>query len=454
MDEKEQGQNLQKEGNPYLNTTEQPVKKKTKKQRTFACLTALGIALCSFLAGFFVNYLTLDKEMRTLLKLKERIQKSYYQEVTDEQFYGILLEAVSENLLDEYSWYLSRDEYKQSQEDAEGKQSGLGLVFSTGQAGIEQMRVTRVCGNSPAEEKGIIAGEYIVGFGANENELTEGLLFNDFLAFVNGYSAGQSLFVKVQGLTGETRIVEIAKADYIENYVFYRTKDTAYRFVGENALTPTQKGVPLSYLDSDTAYIRLTQFNGSADGEFDGAMQLFKNQGKKHLILDLRGNGGGYLDIMLKIARYFCKNTNDKKPIVAVADYGDKKEKFATNGSLYAEYFSEDSRIFVLADNQTASASECLIGCMIDYGALAYSDIYLAYRNGVAKTFGKGIMQTTYPLAGFNGDAVKLTTARICWPLSNKCIHGVGVLESDGAKTVEEYADTEREIEAMVALLS
>ncbi len=453
MEQKQTTENPeQKEGNPYINAEEQPVEKKRKKQRVLACLTALGIALCSFFAGVFVNYISMDGELRTLLKLKERIQKSYYQEISDDEFYNALFDAVGDNLLDEYSWYLSREEYKKSQESAEGKQSGLGLVFSTGQAGLEQMRVVRVCGNSPAEEKGIVAGEYILAFGTSETELSEGL-FDDFTKFLSGYEDGESFFVKVKGLTGETRTVAMAKSHYVENYVFYRTNTTAYRFVGDDALTPVQKGEPLTCLDEATAYIRLTQFNGAGADEFAGAMKLFLEQGKKNLVLDLRGNGGGYLDIMLKIARYFCKNATGNKPIIAVADYGEKKEKFATDANEYYKYFKQDSRITVLADNQTASASECLIGCMVDYGTIAYSDICLAYRGSEAKTFGKGIMQTTYPLAGFNGDAVKLTTARICWPVSEKCIHGVGVLATDGARTVTENPDTERELINAIAVL-
>ena len=442
----------EKEGNPYINAVEQPVEKKRKKQRILACLTALGIALCSFFAGAFVNYLSMDGELRTLLKLKERIQKSYYRDVSDEEFYNVLFDAVSDNLLDEYSWYLSREEYQQAQESAKGNQSGVGLVFSTGKAGLEQMRVVRVCGNSPAEEKGIVAGEYIVAFGASETELTEGL-FKDFSNFLGEYETGEKFFVKVKGLTGEMRTVEIAKANYVENYVFYRTNTTAYRFAGEDALTPEEKGEPLACLDDDTAYIRLTQFNGAAADEFASAMELFLEQGKKNLVLDLRGNGGGYLDIMLKIARYFCRNATEDKPIIAVADYGEKTENFIAEANDYDKYFKNDSRIAVLADNLTASASECLIGCMVEYGTVGYSDICLAYRGDEARTFGKGIMQTTYPLIGFNGDAVKLTTARICWPVTQKCIHGVGVLPSDGARTVAEHIDSERELIDAIAVL-
>ena len=122
--------------------------------------------------------------------------------------------------------------------------------------------------------------------------------------------------------------------------------------------------------------------------------------------------------------------------LVVVADYGEKKEKFYANSNQYEAYFSADSRIYVLADEGTASASECLIGAMVDYGAVSFSDICLIERNGVAKTYGKGIMQTTYPFGLWDTDAIKLTTARILWPTSDTCIHGTGVTPELGAISV------------------
>ena len=146
---------------------------------------------------------------------------------------------------------------------------------------------------------------------------------------------------------------------------------------------------------------------------------------------------------------YFCKTSTDKNPAVAVADYTKKgkKEVFEASGNYYYDYFSDESCIYVLADSGTASASECLIGCMVDYGAVSYSDIFLSERNGIAKTYGKGIMQTTVPSSIFGRpDAIKLTTARILWPLSGNCIHDRGVLPEDGAHVVSENYSEDAEI--------
>ena len=423
-----------------------------KKRRYVHWGLCVIIAVCSFLGGVLAVNLSLDPEMRALMRIKSAIDTLYYKDIDDSDFYRVLFDAVNGRVLDEYSWYMTADEYEENNNAATGSRSGLGLVFLTRNAENQpQMLITRVCGNSPAEAAGLTAGEYVVGFGKSQTEITQSVVFNEFFAFLNEYEAEEKFFIKVRH--GETeRIVEIYKSEYVENYVFYRTNTTAYRFVGAKATELTEGGLPLSALPADTAYIRLQQFNGSAATEFDKVMQIFKNEGKKNLVLDLRGNGGGYLDLMQSIASYFCKDATAKKPVVAVADYGDYKEKFKATGNRFYQYFTDESRICILADGDTASASECLIGCMVDYGATAFEDICLTAKNGVAKTFGKGIMQTTYPFP-LSGDAIKLTTAQILWPTSNRCIHGRGVLPEDGALTVEKQEFDDNEIEKALQTL-
>lgn len=428
--------------------------KRKAPPRVRSCIIAVCIAMGSFLGGVLTRELMLDPDLRSLIKLKEHIQKYYYEEVTDDEFYNVLFESVNEKLLDDYSWYMGKESFQQSKTESTGAQEGLGIVFRTmSPSGEEQMLVSRVCGNSPAESVGIAAGDYVIGFGRTEKEMTESNVFSALVAFLQDLSVNETFFMRLRsGANGEERTVTLSKQTYVENYVFYRTNTESYRFMGENALELTASGQPLTSLDNDTAYIRLVKFNGAAAEEFAKAMAQFKKDGKKNLVLDLRGNGGGYLDIMQKIASYFCKDSSKSKPVVAIADYGKKQTQFRASGNVYKEYFSNDSRICVLADSDSASASECLIGCMVDYGTVGYDDICLAKRSGIAKTYGKGIMQTTYPLS-LMGDAVKLTTAKIIWPVSKKCIHDVGVNEQDGALTVEENPVWESETDAAIQRL-
>ncbi len=423
---------------------------KKPKKKWLAYVLVGVIVLTSFWGGFLARQFSLDPEMRSLIRLKNRIEKSYYYGLDDEEFYDVIFHAINEGLLDDYSLYMDEAEYASYRSQGQGQQSGIGLVFTTQTAsGEKQMYINRVCGNSPAEAAGICEGDFVVGFGATQEEMISSGDFDEFFAFLSDYSAGEKFFVQFK----EQGVKELFKENYVENYVFYRSNERAYRFTGENADMLTQAGKSLPCLDEKTAYIRLTHFNGGAAEQFDMAMEVFRSENKQNLVLDLRGNGGGYLDIMLQIAGYFCKNTDEQKPIGTIADYGDYKKEYAVPKNVYFEYFTAESRICVLADNQSASASECLIGCMYDYGAIAFSDICLSQRDGVAKTFGKGIMQTTYPLSGKLGGAVKLTTAQICWPKSGRCIHGRGVLPEDGALQVAESNLRDEEITSAIGLL-
>ncbi len=431
---------------------EKNLKRKTKKRIILSVL--LGIV--TFLGGMTTGWFLLEPEFRSLIKTKIAIDRLYYKDIEDSEFFTPIFDAVNEQVLDAYSRYMTADEYRQYNSEGEGNRSGIGIVFLTQDStGAQQLRVTRVCGNSPAEAAGIHAEDYVLGFGVRETEITESEEFAQLSAFLAERKDNETFYLKVRDgkdADAPIRIVPISKQNYVENYVFYRTATTAYRFEGEDALTMTQKGEPLTCLDAKTAYIRLTEFNGNAAEEFKKVMGQFRADGMKNLVLDLRGNGGGFLYIMQEIASYFAKNATERKPLAVVADYGEFQQSFKAKGNYYYDYFQEDSRICVLADSDTASASECLIGFMVDYGAVSYADICLTERYGVAKTYGKGIMQSTYSLL-LGGDAIKLTTAVIYWPKSNHCIHGRGILPEDGALSVAEMDDFDAEILASVQKL-
>ena len=451
------GENDQpQEGENTLQRVPAPVQEEQKplpkrRRRVGKIILSIGMALTIFLGGMGTTWALLDPEMRTLLRVKNKIQKNYYQEISDEDFYKVIFSGINDDLLDRYSGYLTPEELISMVSEMDGNRIGIGLTFSAQET--DPLRITRVCGNSPAEEAGVIVGERIVGFGASETEMIACTTFEEFSSFLKGYGEKEEFFLALQ-LNGVTRNVKLYKSAYVENYVFYRTNSTAYSFTGATAGVWTELGSPLACLDDDTAYIRLVQFTSNATSEFNRAMQQFEQDGKKNLILDLRENGGGYLSTMQSIASYFCATATEAKPIVSVADFGEKKEIYRATGNVYKEYFAQDSRICVLADRYSASASEALIGCMLDYGAIAYADICLVERGGVAKTYGKGIMQETALVNIFKQDAITLTTAEIRWPVSNKSIHDRGILPEDGTVTVAENIDYETEtINAIKALL-
>ncbi len=430
-----------------------PSRKRTGKLigKIFA---AIGIAVVVFFSGMLTTWVCLDDGMRTLIKIKKTIDREYYQDVSDDEFYRVLFAAINDDLLDPYSQYMTGEEYSASLQNLAGNRSGIGVVFSlSGESGNARTAVYRVVENSPAEKAGLQHGDLIVGFGERETEITSNAdFYKDLKPFLDDRKTSAPFFLKIMR-GNEESFVQISKEFYVESYVSYRTNKTSYGFVGNDALTYTEKGNALTCLADNTAYIKLSQFTGNAVAGFECVMEQFKADGMKNLVLDLRENGGGYLDYVQYISKYFCKNATASKPLVVVADYGEKQEGYRAAGNVYHEYFVEDSRIVVLADNGTASASECLIGCMVDYGAIGYEDICLSQRSGVAKTYGKGIMQTTFYLDAQKKDFLKLTTAQLRWPISGTSIHARGILPEDGALTVAESSVGETELENAINLL-
>lgn len=450
-----------------------PRNKKQKKTKISYILLAVGIGVTSFFVGFFTCRFSLDKEMRTLIKVKNKIQKEYYEDVSDETFYEAIFRSVNRaretgncnteedfykavyqginnDVLDTYSGYMTKEEYEQSKVQATGRQSGIGLYFAVGS---DDLNVYRVAGNSPAEKTGIEKDDTILAVGKNSNSLQVCTGRKNLIEFLSTVADGEKFYLQWRTPDNEVKIEQMQKSGYVENYVYYKTNEKSYGFEEFAGIYNTKMvGEPLSVLNDDTAYIQLTQFNGGADETFDKAMSVFKAEEKKDLVLDLRGNGGGYMNILQSICKYFCKTADDWQPVVSIADYGERVENFCAYGNLYREFFSPDSRITVLADKFTASASECLIGCMYSYGAIDYTDICLVEEDGVAKTYGKGIMQTTYSIVG--GGGLKLTTAKIFWPtVTPISIHGVGVKKENGTKTVSSaLAYKEQTVQAIQTL--
>ena len=425
-------------------------RQKIKKAKILNILLAVGIGASCFCVGFFARHWSLDKEMRTLVKVKDKIQDEYYEDVSDEQFYDALYAGINHYLLDSYSVYMTEEEYDAMRVQATGKQSGMGIYFLSG---TTDLTVYRVAGTSPAEETGRQKGDTITAVGKTEDSLQACTQRKDFSDFLSTVVDGEIFYLQWRNEKNELKCAPSKKETYVENYVFYKTNEKSYGFESEGIHKIKMVGEPLTVLDDDTAYIKITQFNGTADSVFDKAMAVFRLQEKKDLIIDLRGNGGGYMDVMQSIAKYFCKSSKENKPIAAIADYGERKQSFHAEGNTYYEFFAEDSRITVLADNMTASASECLIGCMYAYDVLDYEDICLVEEeDGVAKTYGKGIMQTTYDISG--GGALKLTTAKIFWPTPVPySIHGEGITKTHGTKTVSATLSYEEQTLAAIQAL-
>lgn len=402
--------------------------------RILCVALAVLFVLLAGAGGFFIWYYTRDPAERTLSWVKSMVRKHYYQEIPEELLDAAEMEDIfggdgKEGLLDRYSAYYTAEELKAQLETQAGHQTGTGLSFLQSSDGLQ---IYRVAGNSPAEHCGLTAGLYLLGYGEDESADTVYTDFNTFSTFV-GAQADEEIFYLRAGEepADEGEVYAVCKAAYTQSYVFYDDAEESYRYTGDRTEGLGISDSELTFLPADAAYIRIDSFAGDAARQLRGLLEVFASKGKTGLILDLRNNGGGQLDVLAEIASMLCKNAEGSFPVVNI-EYRSGAESYSAARSDYYEYFTAETEITVLANYNTASASEALIGAMLDYGSIGYEDIFLAEIDGTAHTYGKGIMQTTYTNL-LTGEGIKLTTAAICWPVSGNCIQDRGILPADGA---------------------
>lgn len=407
------------------------MKKKTANRIAFAVLAVCLLGL-AFLGGYVTK--TYTNPYQSLEWVLDIIGKNYV--VYDEQTGKIkeysledFTDAIVLQLLDRYSAYYTKEEFTDVVDSNMGNKYGVGLYFS---AVSDDAVIMEVAGNSPAERAGIAAGGTILSleYRGTTYPIASYHDFADALGQVPYAEDGSARFTLQISYPGqeEPGTFSLQREPYVEGTVWYRDSESSCSYLSESVgadpvLTETEK--PLPGLDGKTAYVRLSSFMGQAYPQFAGVMEHMKERGRTELILDLRGNGGGSMDILTGIARYLIEDAGDQTPNVARAEYkSGSYQDFLSESVLKQSYVP--GRIAVLADANTASASECLIGAMLDYGTLSKSELVITDSDGSARTYGKGIMQTTY-VNYTHGDALKLTTAYIYWPKSHTSIHGIGI---------------------------
>lgn len=434
--------------------------KKRTGRLILSCILSLAVIVAVFFAGVGAASLFYDDGLRSLLWFKDQIDNTYYQDVSDEDFWNAAIQGVEDNVLDIYSQYYTAEEYDRAVNENQGIMGGFGMVFFSGSNKIARISVgSPVFYASKDAAFPVEAGLYLTGVGKSEQELVSTFTYKSMMEELSAYGEGQTVCLRFtqSPVTSEAELsaaqsttVTVTNSQYTESYVLYAADGKAWTYLEkEQEWTDVSAYVSLDEkVSGDSAVLRLIEFSGNAAKEFECALRQFKQDGKQTLLLDLRNDGGGRLDILCEIAQYLMKDAPASNPVVLYAKYKSGMQvNYTASSNRYEEYLS-GKKVYVAANQKTASASEALMGAMIDYGTVSYSDIFLTDTagEGFARTYGKGIMQTSYSNTS-TGEAVKLTSAQIYWPKGNS-IHGKGVDTDDGAVAVRaasfgEYADAE-----------
>lgn len=410
--------------------------KKTKK--TLIVIVSVIVVSITFGIGFFVGRNSYSDDIDTVNYILSMYKKYYYEETDD------LVGAIEGALFDKYSEYYDKEEYDLVKKTALGEREGVGFSYNkvTGE-------ITQVLGNSPAKKAGLKEGSKILAIGDTKDSLTTVDETNTVESLLSKVPAYQDFAMQIS-FKEEIKTYVLQKQKYVQTYVSYFDETGEYGFTNDDGKMTFKMLDNKSDYDftgsAGVALIRYTGFSGltnTIEGsakQMSDALKFFKENKKSCLILDLRNNGGGYMSILEEVSSHFIDCETGSKNLISYAQYKDgKKETYYSSSVDYASY--DFKKIVVLANENTASASEALIGAMLDYDKNNKVTVIVEKsigENGEAlyKTYGKGIMQTTYQR--INGSAIKLTTAKIFWPVSNISIHGVGITESLDERVINE----------------
>ena len=302
------------------------------------------------------------------------LEKAYVDQIDADTLSEHLLPVIL-NELDPHSSYLSARETEQTDEMMRGNFEGVGIVLH--REG-DTTYVGQVIAGGPSEKIGLVPGDMIVNV---DGEPVSGV----------GMPA-DSVVARLRGPRGSTVKVDVMhEGDQLITYTVRR------------GVVPRYTLTYSTMLDDTTGYIILSSFANTSHDEFRTALQRLKRQGMRHLIFDLRGNGGGSLQSAVGIA-------GELLPSGSLIVYTEGAHSRRSNQvSMPGGSFTKGG-ITVMVDEGSASASEVVSGALQDNDRAV-----IVGRH----TFGKGLVQREFPLA--DGSSVLLTTARYYTP-SGRCI--------------------------------
>ena len=340
-----------------------------------------------------------DSSVEKMYLLQQTIEQYYLEEADPNVLAEGAYKGIIEALGDPYSSYYSVEELKAIQEQTEGIYYGIGAYIGMDKD-VDMARISKVMPGSPAEESGVLAGDYIYMIG---EEYAKGMELEELISKVKG----------PEGTKVKLTMIRETEVEPIELEVTRRKIES-----------PT---ISHKSYENDISYIQIAEFDEVTLDQFTEALAEEKASGMKGLILDLRDNLGGNLNTVTEIARKILPEgiivyTQDK--------YGERVE-YTCDGKNELMV-----PIVVLVNGNSASASEILAGSIKDYkkGTLLGTT-----------TYGKGIVQRIISLS--DGSAVKLTVSSYFTPNGNN-INKVGiepdeVLELDVEAYVNEQKDNQ-----------
>lgn len=344
----------------------------------FFLLLIIGVFI-----GFQLNkYIGSKRPITTVIERNDRLEElinlindRYVDSVSTDTLYQDAITGILKHL-DPHTTYIPASEVAAASAGLEGKFKGVGIeLFNI----LDTMMVSKVIPNSPAQDAGIHLGDRLIAI--------------DSTIVVNKNLDVSDLKKILAKKSNDTLVMTILRPG----------SKVPEKLILKKGVVPLYSVVASYMAGPETGYIKIGRFSAMTFREFNKALKLLQKQGMKQLILDLRGNPGGYVDAATAVANEFI---GDHRILVYTQGRAvEREDYYADNKGLF-----EKGRLTVLVDVQTASAAEILTGAIQDWD------------RGVvigSRTFGKGLVQQQFELG--DGSLFRLTIARYYTP-SGRCI--------------------------------
>ena len=335
------------------------------------------------------NYFVLSKELAKFVDAYDAIVNNYYKEVDKDKLVESAINGMVSSVGDEYTSYSDKDVTDNFNEAVNGKYMGIGALIMKSE---KDLVIYKVFEDSPSYRAGLKDGDIILKL---DDKDTKDMSVNDIASIVKN---DRNKEVKILVKRGEENLDITIVKDMVE--------------------LPVVSGKVINHNDKKIGYISLSIFSSVASEQFNKELVKLEKEGISGLVIDVRGNSGGYLTTVTDIVSYFLK----KGDIIYKLEVNDKvtvrKDKTKE---------SRDYPVAVLIDKNSASASEIL--------ASSIKESYNGYVVGT-NSYGKGTVQQTLVLS--DGSMIKYTIEKWLTPLGN-WINEEGVIPTNYVELSSEY---------------
>ncbi|WP_282928819.1 S41 family peptidase [Anaerococcus sp. Marseille-Q7828] len=334
--------------------------------------------------------------------LKALLKQNYLYDFTDDQIYEGSLKGMFANLGDPYTSYYSPDEFSKLMETLNGRYQGIGVSVQASKEGY--IKAISVFDNSPAKEAGIMPGDYITK--------------------VNGTAFGadqlEEAVAEIKGEPGTSVNLTILRVE--ENSTNSKEFDVEVDRADVNVDTIDDDIVEID--GKKIGYIHIMAFDDVTWNDFSESFNRLKSQDIDGLILDVRNNPGGALDVVINIADNFL----DEGTIVTT------KEKDGSETVEKSNADFDDIPLTIIQNENSASASEILAGALKDRGRAKVVG---------TQSFGKGVVQKIFNLQ--NGAGAKITISEYFTPNGTQ-INKVGVTPDIEVEADEDFDISKKDL--------